>query len=221
MYIIVRQPKSVGIAILLTILFGPIGLFYASVAGGLIMTFGPICLFIYALFEQGYDFILLAFWAGFIVYVLFGWFICVVWAVMAVNDYNKKLLVNSVTNTALSSDETGIQNNISAVRSEVKSNEIVSVIFSIILGIVIVYVLGYYLYGRNSKQTETIEQWSVQDNAPVYSSPNIKSQIVDQINAGQDIEVLGETKYFTKVKFTKDDKVVYGFVRKPVIKQNL
>jgi hypothetical protein len=41
-FFVTKSPKSIGIAILLTILFGPIGLFYASVSGALIMILVPI-----------------------------------------------------------------------------------------------------------------------------------------------------------------------------------
>ena len=37
-----RSPKSIGLAILLTILYGSIGLFWASVSGALIMLLAPI-----------------------------------------------------------------------------------------------------------------------------------------------------------------------------------
>lgn len=41
--IILDQPKSVGVALILKILFGPLGLLYASVAGGLILiVFGVV-----------------------------------------------------------------------------------------------------------------------------------------------------------------------------------
>ena len=36
-YIVVRAPKSVGVAILLTLLFGPLGMLYSTVPGALIM----------------------------------------------------------------------------------------------------------------------------------------------------------------------------------------
>ena len=41
-YTIARQPKSIGISILLTFFLGPIGLFYSTIVGGLIMTLLPI-----------------------------------------------------------------------------------------------------------------------------------------------------------------------------------
>ena len=37
-YIVTKSPKSYGIAILLILIFGPIGLFYSTILGGLIMT---------------------------------------------------------------------------------------------------------------------------------------------------------------------------------------
>lgn len=93
-YIVVKQTKSVGLAILLTLLLGPIGLFYASVSGGLIMTFIPFVLSILTLT----GIVLLnstLFWGSFIMLLIFTlvyWVICIVWAVIAVNRYNQRLI---------------------------------------------------------------------------------------------------------------------------------
>lgn len=68
--------KSLLVAILLTVFLGPIGLFYASVVGALIM------LVITALIG------FLTFGFGlFVPYV-----ICIVWPVIAVNSHNKTIL---------------------------------------------------------------------------------------------------------------------------------
>lgn len=40
--VMMQQPKSLGLAIALTIFFGPLGLLYATVKGGLIMILGGI-----------------------------------------------------------------------------------------------------------------------------------------------------------------------------------
>ncbi len=68
--------KSFIVAILLTIFLGPIGLFYTSVIGALIM------LVITAI-------------VGFITFG-FGLFIpyivCIIWAVIATNSYNKRII---------------------------------------------------------------------------------------------------------------------------------
>ncbi len=68
--------KSLVVAILLAIFLGPIGLFYASVIGALIM------LVITAIVS----FITLGF-GLFIPYI-----ICIIWAIIAVNSYNKKII---------------------------------------------------------------------------------------------------------------------------------
>ncbi len=92
-FLVTKSTKSVGIAILLTFLFGPIGLFYASVSGGLIMTFTPILLVLLALvgfFQQnslllGWSFGLL------IVFALTFWLINIIWAVISVRSYNREI----------------------------------------------------------------------------------------------------------------------------------
>lgn len=53
-YMIVVSPKSMGLAIVLTILFGSLGLFYASVTGGLVMTFAvPLAVMLLAVLGVG------------------------------------------------------------------------------------------------------------------------------------------------------------------------
>ncbi len=77
--IVVGKPKSVVVAFILTFLFGPLGLLYASVTGGIIM-------------------IILG---GIIGVVTLGigliavWVACIIWAVIAANMANKKLAKNT------------------------------------------------------------------------------------------------------------------------------
>ncbi|OUN77731.1 hypothetical protein B5E60_06605 [Alistipes sp. An116] len=74
--VITRSPKSQGIGIILTLLFGSLGLFYASIIGAIIMIVVEIAV---AIFTLG---------LGLIVTHL----ICAVWSLIAVSSYNKKLL---------------------------------------------------------------------------------------------------------------------------------
>ena len=69
-----QNKKSTGVAFILSFFFGPLGLLYASVTGGLIMLVISIPV---ALFTLGF---------GLIVTNI----ICVVWAIMAVNNHNNK-----------------------------------------------------------------------------------------------------------------------------------
>ena len=73
----VRLPcKSVAVALLFSVILGPVGLLYASYWGGIVMIilgFIVIC-------------------TQLIVPIILFWIICSIWAVGAVNRYNKKLL---------------------------------------------------------------------------------------------------------------------------------
>jgi hypothetical protein len=78
--IVVVPVKSAGVAILLAVLFGPIGLLYSTVIGAIVMFIVNI---IAGIFTLGFGLIL-------------TWPICGVWAFVAVNSHNKKLLEGQV-----------------------------------------------------------------------------------------------------------------------------
>lgn len=69
-----QNKKSTGVAFILSFFFGPLGLLYASVTGGLIMLVISIPV---AIFTLGFGLILTN-------------IICVVWAIIAVNNHNSK-----------------------------------------------------------------------------------------------------------------------------------
>jgi hypothetical protein len=92
-YIVTKPTKSKGIAILLTLLFGPIGLFYSSIRGGLIMTITPFiagAIFIMSIFTGNIE-LLLTSYSFLIVFGLTWWIVCIIWAVNAVDKYNEKI----------------------------------------------------------------------------------------------------------------------------------
>ncbi len=92
-FVLVKSYKSAGIAILLTLLFGPVGLFYASVTAGLTMTFIiPVLLviFIFLAASQGYAFLEFSVIVTLLI-IAFYWLICILWAVVAVGEYNRKI----------------------------------------------------------------------------------------------------------------------------------
>lgn len=75
--VVVALPtKSVGVAILLTFLFGPLGMLYSTVAGGLVM----IVVSFFGIF--------LTFGLG----IFIIWPICIIWAGVAADNYNKELM---------------------------------------------------------------------------------------------------------------------------------
>ena len=75
-HIIVTPTKSVAISIILTFLFGPLGLLYSTVSGGIIMIVIGIILFILT--------------AG--LGLIPTWPVCMIWGVIAVSNSNKKVL---------------------------------------------------------------------------------------------------------------------------------
>jgi hypothetical protein len=74
--VVVTPTKSAGVAILLTVLFGPLGMFYSTIAGAIVMI---VISLVVALFTLGFGLIL-------------TWPICIVWAAMAARSHNKKLV---------------------------------------------------------------------------------------------------------------------------------
>ncbi len=73
--IIVLNQKSVGVTIILTFLFGPLGMLYSTVLGAVVMFFiNVLALF----FTAGKG-------------LIFTWPICIVWGVVATNNYNKTI----------------------------------------------------------------------------------------------------------------------------------
>lgn len=92
-YFVSKSPKSVAIAILLTFSFGPVGLFYASITGGLIMTFTPIFLGLLTfvgLFQD--DWLLFGWSLGLLaICALTFWLISMIWAVISVSSYNREI----------------------------------------------------------------------------------------------------------------------------------
>lgn len=74
--IVTVPTKSVGISILLTILFGPLGMFYSTILGSIIMCL--ISLFVSS-FTLGLGLLII-------------WPICIIWGAVATSSYNKEIL---------------------------------------------------------------------------------------------------------------------------------
>ena len=78
--IVVVATKNAGLAILLAVLFGPLGLLYSTVIGAIVMFIVNI---IAGVFTLGFG-------------LLLTWPICGVWAYVAVKSHNNKLLDGQV-----------------------------------------------------------------------------------------------------------------------------
>ena len=73
--IIVKAEKSMGITILLTFLFGPLGMLYSTVTGAIVMIIVNV---VVAIITLGFG-------------LLITWPVCIIWAAVATNKYNKSL----------------------------------------------------------------------------------------------------------------------------------
>ena len=82
--VIMKSLKSPGISILLTLLFGSIGMFYSTISGGLIMTFIMPPIMVYLLFTAN--------WIPFFFLLLIYYPTCTIWGYRATKQYNEKLL---------------------------------------------------------------------------------------------------------------------------------
>jgi len=68
--------KSTMVAVILSLFFGPLGMLYSTVLGGIIMLIISI---VVGLFTLGFG-------------LIFTWPICVIWAALAADRQNKKAL---------------------------------------------------------------------------------------------------------------------------------
>lgn len=93
-FVINDQHKSLGLAIVLTAVFGPVGLFYATIWGGLVMTiFGPLLFFILLFLGVAWNSELLmglSLGTG-IIFIIAAWITSIIWGFISVRKHNKKV----------------------------------------------------------------------------------------------------------------------------------
>jgi hypothetical protein len=98
--VVVAPLKSVGIQILLVIFLGPLGLFYSTIVGALVMLFGVPILFGILLALTGLGAaasgastgMLIALSSELLLMLSAWWIGSFVWGIVAVNSYNRRLL---------------------------------------------------------------------------------------------------------------------------------
>jgi len=120
--VLTRSYKSVVLALILAFFFGPFGLLYASISGGLIMLFIPVVLcflFILGLFQEDPTLLVWSF-SLILIFTLTYWLILLIWAAVAIKNYNDE--VDEDTRKMLiaisSKDQTNVVVNISQRNSE-------------------------------------------------------------------------------------------------------
>ena len=79
-HVVVAPTKSVGISILLTVLFGPLGMLYSTILGGLVMI--------------GVSLVVGVLTLGLGLFLT--WPICVIWGAIAANSHNQRLMATIV-----------------------------------------------------------------------------------------------------------------------------
>ena len=79
--IMINKQKSVGLAFIFALFFGPLGLLYASITGGIIMFLVNLVL-LFILPGVG---------------LVISWIICIIWAVIAAQNTNQSVPQNIVT----------------------------------------------------------------------------------------------------------------------------
>lgn len=72
--------KSVPLAIILTIIFGPLGLLYSSILGAIVMLVVTLIISIF-IFGSGF---------------LFTWPVCVIWAYFSVKKHNSQIIQEEI-----------------------------------------------------------------------------------------------------------------------------
>jgi hypothetical protein len=93
-YIVTKPIKSKGIAAILVMLFGGLGLFYSSILGGVMMgIIAPILIWIFFLYGLVSGAISIV--AIVIVFCCLYYIICLIWALNAVSTYNKKIIASA------------------------------------------------------------------------------------------------------------------------------
>ena len=88
-HVVVTPTKSVGIAILLILIFGPLGMLYSTVKGTFLATLLTIILFLIVGANNPLNLI-------FLIPVM--WLVSLIWSVKAVKSYNRKLLKRAYNN---------------------------------------------------------------------------------------------------------------------------
>ena len=165
-YIIIRSVKSRGIAALLVFLFGPLGMFYSTITGALIMSFGVAPFIIWAVFKSsGLALILLPFY----------FISCLIWAIQAVNFYNKKITKEAYNNNKKMSKEL-IDSNSKSNYTQGERNELINDI----KGLNVLYDTNVIDIHKYEKQKEILERKMYNLENGVVSEQSYQIQEVSQ-----------------------------------------
>lgn len=97
----IKEPKSVLLSVLLTLMFGPFGLIYSSVSKGLTMILIPVLgvfigfvlpLMCETIQSTSICMISMAYWGGFFIFLLLYELICIIMSITTVINYNSAMV---------------------------------------------------------------------------------------------------------------------------------
>lgn len=97
--------KNVILSLVLTLIFGPFGLFYASIYTAFYMLLAPIFGLIFGLLlpalceRSGSEFyctLTYVYWGVFFLFIIFYWVICIILSITSVMKYNKNLKLKAL-----------------------------------------------------------------------------------------------------------------------------
>lgn len=150
-YIVTKSTKSKGIAAVLVFLFGGIGLFYASITGGIIMgIIAPIAIYFFLFVGITTDTISVV---GLVIaFCCLYYILCLIWALNAVGNYNKKLQAGAYSNNIISDHPSEHVPSYPANQNEVKRK---SVIWIWLLAVLLIGSVTYILYYKRASSNST------------------------------------------------------------------
>lgn len=150
-YIVTKSTKSKGIAAVLVFLFGGIGLFYASITGGIVMGIvAPVAVYFFMILGVMTNTMSIV--ALVIIFCCLYYILCLIWALNAVGNYNKRLLAGSYPNNLVSEHVSSYPVNQNESRG--KSTIWLWVLFILLMSTV-VYILNYKGVFSNSSSNKT------------------------------------------------------------------
>ncbi len=156
-YIVTKPIKSKGIAVLLVFFFGGIGLFYASITGGIIMGLvAPLAVFTFLVLSTTMHSALIV--TLVIIFCCLYHLLCLIWALNSIHNYNKRIIAESNSFNQTAYPTSGELNNrsINLNDKEKSSNLWIWVLFLLLAGslIYIFYCRGL-IFGKAIKKNDT------------------------------------------------------------------
>lgn len=199
-YIVTKPIKSKGIAALLVMLFGGIGLFYATTLGGIIMgLIAPVAIiafFFLGLYTGQMSVVVIV-----ILFCCFYYILCLIWALAAVGNYNKKIIAESDNGFSTNTTSTIVYSG----KKENKPDIWIWILFFFLLSSVLflLYYKGIIFNNSNTKDEISAIKPSSKDS----SNKNLESRIYKLKN--KEKATYSNSKKISRNIFKKDQQYAW------------